>query len=153
MKNNRFFTGILSLTLVFGTILAGCGNPTGGGGNDDPEITGFNFTQTAGLQEGAATAAAGAAAGTFGSEVGGTAPFTYALAAGDGDTNNGLFTIDGTNLKIGSAALTAGTKSIRVEVKDAKNEPPRGKPRGIWNVEQLLESEARSRGNLLYRLV
>ena len=44
---------------------------------------------------------------------------TYSLVAGAGDTNNGRFTIAGTDLKAGGSNLAAGTYDIRVRATDA----------------------------------
>lgn len=51
------------------------------------------------------------------SSTGGSAPLTYTLAAGTGDTNNDLFTITGVALAFGAASV-AGSKSVRVKVTD-----------------------------------
>jgi len=94
-------------------------------GVDDPnpEITGFTFTATSGLKEGADNAQAGAVAGTLKDPVGGTGPaFTYTLVTGEGDTDNGSFTIDGDKLKIGSTALSEKTYSVRIQAADSRSE-------------------------------
>ena len=44
---------------------------------------------------------------------------TYSLVAGAGDTNNGRFTITGTDLKAGGSNLAVGTYDIRVRATDA----------------------------------
>ncbi|WP_418138932.1 cadherin domain-containing protein [Marinomonas sp. RS-M-Aa-14] len=45
--------------------------------------------------------------------------FTYALVSGSGDTNNGLFNINGADLRVTDRAnVPAGTYSIRVQVSD-----------------------------------
>ena len=84
----------------------------------NPPISGVTFVQTAGLQESLSNTAAGAIAGTFTTQ-GGFAPYTYALASGNGSTDNGLFTINGSNLVVGNTALTAGSKAIRVTATDS----------------------------------
>ena len=86
----------------------------------DPEITDFTFTVTAGLQEGNENTAIGQVAGTVGTEVGGTSPFTYALVAGDGSDDNANFEFDGTDLKIKDNALAVKTYKVRIEVTDSK---------------------------------
>ena len=48
-----------------------------------------------------------------------TSGVTYSLVAGSGDTNNGRFTITGTDLKAGGSNLAAGTYDIRVRATDA----------------------------------
>ena len=48
-----------------------------------------------------------------------TSGLTYSLVAGSGDTNNGRFTITGTDLKAGGSNLAAGTYDIRVRATDA----------------------------------
>jgi len=48
-----------------------------------------------------------------------TSGLTYSLVAGAGDTNNGRFTITGTDLKAGGSNLAAGTYDIRVRATDA----------------------------------
>jgi hypothetical protein len=48
-----------------------------------------------------------------------TSGLTYSLVAGAGDTNNGRFTIAGTDLKAGGSNLAAGTYDIRVRATDA----------------------------------
>ena len=91
--------------------------------NGDPPVTDFTFAASTDLKVGTSTVAAGATVGSFGTVVGGTAPFAYSLVAGSGDTNNGLFTISGADLKVGSVAISdAGTKYVRVQITDSKNE-------------------------------
>ena len=47
-----------------------------------------------------------------------TDSYTYALVAGEGDTHNSSFAIDGTALKIGGGALATGDYSIRLRTTD-----------------------------------
>jgi hypothetical protein len=86
-----------------------------------PEITNFTFTATDSLKAGSGNVGVGALAGTFSVPVGGTSPFTYSLAAGDGDTDNSKFAVDGLNLIIQGTALTEGTYSVRVRITDSKS--------------------------------
>jgi hypothetical protein len=89
----------------------------------NPVITGFTLTPEAGLVVGNANVAAGAVVGTFGSPLGGTGAFTYSLVSGNGDDDNADFTISGTELKVGAAAISeGGTKSVRVKATDTKDE-------------------------------
>ncbi len=83
-----------------------------------PEITNLTFTATIDLQEGQSNVAPGAVVGTL-ATTGGTAQYTYAFAAGGAD--NSKFVIEGSNVKVGTAALTAGTYNINVEVTDINN--------------------------------
>jgi hypothetical protein len=83
------------------------------------QITGFDFTPTAGLTEGESSAAPGGVAGSFAAMRGGIGDFTYTLVAGEGDTHNGQFTIAGKELKVAGTALTFGNKSVRVRATDA----------------------------------
>lgn len=46
-------------------------------------------------------------------------PLVYSLISGAGSNNNGSFVIDGSNLKVGAAALTPGAYSIRLRVTDS----------------------------------
>lgn len=86
-----------------------------------PEITNFTFTVTDSLKAGSDNVGVGALAGTFSAPVGGTSPFTYSLAAGDGDTDNSKFAVDGLNLIIQGTALTEGTYNVRVRITDSKS--------------------------------
>ncbi|MDR3283896.1 MAG: hypothetical protein LBS97_01815 [Treponema sp.] len=120
MKKHIMLLGALAgVVLALAFVTMGCENTNT---PDDPKITGFTFTQTAGLRADNANTAAGAVAGTFSKAAsdGGTGAFTYTLVDGDGDSNNGLFTITGTELKVGSSALTAGNYTVRVQAKDTK---------------------------------
>jgi len=67
------------------------------------------------LQEDAANTQPGAIVGTF-SARGGETPYTYSLETGTGDTDNNLFTISGSDLKVGSSPLAGRSFSIRVRV-------------------------------------
>ncbi|MEG1323229.1 MAG: Ig-like domain-containing protein, partial [Ruthenibacterium sp.] len=84
----------------------------------NPDLTGFTFTPSAGLQEGNPNAAIGAVAGEFSAPIGSAAPFTYALTKGNGtnDADNGSFTVSGTNLNIGSAALKEKVYHVFVRI-------------------------------------
>jgi hypothetical protein len=108
--------GALLTALCF--LFTTCSTPTSEGA---PDITGFTFTQTSGLKEGADNTKPGAAAGTLSAPKGGTGAITYSLTAGAGDTNNGSFTIEGAQLKIGKAALSEGSYSVRVRAADTKD--------------------------------
>ncbi|MDR0910030.1 MAG: hypothetical protein LBM77_09730 [Spirochaetaceae bacterium] len=88
---------------------------------DEEHIVDFTFTPITGLQVGNANVAAGATIGAFSNPDGGTAPYTYTLVTGTGDTDNGLLTISGTDLKVGATALTAKTYSVYVQVKDTND--------------------------------
>jgi hypothetical protein len=117
MKKNKFLSTAVAILSI---CLAGCPNP-GGGGNQDPEITGFTWTPSAGLQLVAGAVEAGYTVGVFSAPEGGTAPFAYTLVDGEGNADNALFTIVGTNLKVGSAALTEARQySLRVQIGDSK---------------------------------
>jgi hypothetical protein len=83
------------------------------------QITGFDFTPTAGLMEGDSNAAPGGVAGSFAGRRGGRGDFTYTLVSGAGDTDNNRFTIAGKELKVAGTALTFGNKSVRVRATDA----------------------------------
>ncbi|MEG1271506.1 MAG: YDG domain-containing protein, partial [Ruthenibacterium sp.] len=85
----------------------------------ESKLTGFTFTSTENLQEGKPNTAAGAVAGEF-SVASGKAPFTYALVKGDGanDADNGSFTVSGTKLNIGSAALKEKVYHVFAKVTD-----------------------------------
>jgi hypothetical protein len=107
------------LAVMFGLVLAGCGNPMVVPDPDDgaPLSARFAFTPVH-LER--SSASAGTVAGTFNVPVGGgTAPFTYSLVSGAGDTDNAWFVIDGNSLKVGAAQLTADkTYSVRVRARD-----------------------------------
>ncbi|AEF82483.1 beta strand repeat-containing protein [Leadbettera azotonutricia] len=90
-----------------------------GSGSADSEITGFGFTPTVNLREGE-NVFAGVSVGTLGLVWGGTGPYTYALVSGSGDANNNRFFIYYDYLYIFNTALTAGTYSVRVQVRDSK---------------------------------
>ena len=54
--------------------------------------------------------------------VGGTAPFTYSFNTdSSAGKDNGLFTIEGDKIKVGTTALTAGNFKISVKVEDVNN--------------------------------
>jgi hypothetical protein len=123
MKTTKPFLRLAALLLSsIALVLMACSNPAGDDGGGDPEITGFTFTAAAGLYKGGADAAIDGTAGAFSAPAGGTAPFTYTLVTGSGDTDNGSFTVDGTSLKVGAAALTAvkpfSTYSVRVQISE-----------------------------------
>jgi formylglycine-generating enzyme required for sulfatase activity len=86
-----------------------------------PEITGFTFTPAYPLR--AAYAVKGKTGGIISNPVGGTAPFTYALASGDGknDTDNRRFTVSGDLLQIQSDSLAAGAYFVCLKVTDSKD--------------------------------
>jgi len=46
---------------------------------------------------------------------------TYSFVAGEGDTHNASFVLDGATLKIAGSALTAGVYSVRIRVTDASD--------------------------------
>jgi hypothetical protein len=119
---------------MFSLVFAGCKQPTsdsshggggsGSGGGGTPaalsDITGFTFTPNESLQVGTASVDAGKTVGTVSSPVGGTTPYTYSLVSGVGDTDNALFTMSGTSLKVGPSALTtAKTYSVRIQITDS----------------------------------
>jgi formylglycine-generating enzyme required for sulfatase activity len=85
-----------------------------------PEITGLAFIPITPLR--AAYAVKGKAVGRIGNPVGGTAPFTYALASGDGknDTDNRHFTVSGDLLQIQADSLAAGVYFVCLKVTDSK---------------------------------
>jgi hypothetical protein len=90
------------------------------------ELSGFTFTPLANLVIGAGGSGnnvtqAGATVGSFSAPVGGTAPYTYSLVAGDGGTDNAQFAIDGTSLKVGTALTATKTYSVRVQVADGSS--------------------------------
>ena len=85
-----------------------------------PEITGLAFIPITPLR--AAYAVKGKTVGRIGSPVGGTAPFTYALASGDGknDTDNRHFAVSGDLLQIQADGLAAGAYFVCLKVTDSK---------------------------------
>jgi len=83
-----------------------------------PDITDFTFTPVSDLQESNDNTAVNAIVGSFSDPIGGQGTFIYTLVAGSGDDDNALFIIDGDALRVGSAALVAGIKNIRVQVSD-----------------------------------
>ncbi|MCL2410011.1 MAG: hypothetical protein FWC97_00060 [Treponema sp.] len=110
----------LICAVVFSLVLfTGC--PNDDAPPNHPSVTGIGFNVVSGLQEGSSNVAVNARVGGF-TATGGTAPFTFTLTAGTGDTNNGLFTVNGTDLRVGTAALTHGTKYFRVLVTDANGQ-------------------------------
>jgi hypothetical protein len=87
-----------------------------------PEIVGFSFTPAAGIREGEASAAPGALAGTVSDPQGGSGVIAYTLVSGEGDADNGRFTLAGTALYIGGTAVTEGTYTIRIQAGDTKQQ-------------------------------
>jgi len=85
-----------------------------------PEITGFTFTTVNPLRT--HYAVKGKTVGRISNPVGGTAPFTYALASGDGinDTDNRRFEVSGDILKIQADYLAAGVYFIHLKVTDSE---------------------------------
>lgn len=84
----------------------------------DPEITLLDFDIASGLQEGNANVDSGAIVVTL-STNGGTSPFTYSFNEdSEAGKDNGLFTIDGDKIKVGTNALTTGNYKISVKVTD-----------------------------------
>jgi len=85
-----------------------------------PGITDFTFTPVNPLR--AAYAVKGKPVGRISNPVGGIAPFTYALASGDGnnDMDNSRFTVSGDLLQIQADSLAAGVYSICLKVTDNK---------------------------------
>ena len=90
-------------------------------------ITDFTFTALENLIIGSASFGSGnhgttsrSTVGELYDAVGGQAPYYYSLVAGTGDTDNGLFDIDGNFLTVASVALTvAKTYSVRVQIQDS----------------------------------
>jgi formylglycine-generating enzyme required for sulfatase activity len=82
-------------------------------------ITGFAFTQVNPLR--AYYSVKGKTAGRLSDPIGGTAPFIYALAAGDGknDTDNVRFAVSGNSLKIQADRLGAGVYFVYLKVTDS----------------------------------
>ena len=84
-------------------------------------ITNIDFDTVSGLQEGNENVASGSLIATL-KAVGGTAPFTYSFNTdSSAGKDNGLFTIEGDKVKVGTTALTAGNFKISVKVEDANN--------------------------------
>lgn len=84
-------------------------------------ITNIDFDIVSGLQEGNENVASGSLIATL-KAVGGTAPFTYSFNTdSSAGKDNGLFTIEGDKIKVGTTALTAGNFKISVEVEDVNN--------------------------------
>lgn len=84
-------------------------------------ITNIDFDIVSGLQEGNENVASGSLIATL-KAVGGTAPFTYSFNTdSSAGKDNGLFTIEGDKVKVGTTALTAGNFKISVKVEDANN--------------------------------
>ena len=87
--------------------------------NGNPAITGFNFTAAASFTAGSNAVSAGAVIGSFGNVTGGTGAVSYHFAPGPGDAGNGLFVIEGINLKAKND-LPAGSKTVRIEALDSR---------------------------------
>ena len=84
-------------------------------------ITNIDFDTVSGLQEGEENVASGSLIATL-KAVGGTAPFTYSFNTDStAGKDNGLFTIEGDKIKVGTTALTAGNFKISVKVEDVNN--------------------------------
>ena len=84
-------------------------------------ITNIDFDTVSGLQEGEENVASGSLISTL-KAVGGTAPFTYSFNTdSSAGKDNGLFTIEGDKVKVGTTALTAGNFKISVKVEDVNN--------------------------------
>ena len=84
-------------------------------------ITNIDFDIVSGLQEGNENVASGSLIATL-KAVGGTAPFTYSFNTdSSAGKDNGLFTIEGDKVKVGTTALTAGNFKISVKVEDVNN--------------------------------
>lgn len=104
-KNNESFFNSTTITILPAT----------------PDITLLNFDVASGLQEGNDNVKPGAAVVTL-STKGGTAPFTYSFNPdSSGGKDNGLFTIEGDKIKVGTTALTAGNFKISVKVTDTNS--------------------------------
>jgi formylglycine-generating enzyme required for sulfatase activity len=82
-----------------------------------PPITEFGFAVQSGLRAGNENTSSGATVGAFNC-VGGTAPYTYTLVSGAGDTNNERFAISGNELKIAGSALADGVYSVHIRATD-----------------------------------
>jgi formylglycine-generating enzyme required for sulfatase activity len=86
--------------------------------------TGFSFTpvSTSLLRAATIYAEAGSTVGTFSDPVGGTPPYTYSLAQGDGtnDTGNVNFETFGNELRVKHSLNAAGNYPVYIRVVDAK---------------------------------
>lgn len=87
------------------------------GANDAPSEPTLDGGITGSLAQSAASAGATVGALAATDSEGGS--LTYTLVTGSGSTDNDRFSIDGSSLKVGGAALEAGTYSVRVRVTDA----------------------------------
>jgi formylglycine-generating enzyme required for sulfatase activity len=89
-------------------------------GEQLPGITDFTFTPVNPIRT--VYAVKGKPVGRISNPVGGTAPFTYALASGDGnnDMDNSRFTVSGDLLKIQADNLADGVYFICLKVTDNK---------------------------------
>lgn len=86
-----------------------------------PEITALNSNITSGLEEGNNNVASGATVATL-STTGGTAPYTYSFNTDETNgADNASFAISGTNLNVGSAALTYKDYKVSLKVTDTNN--------------------------------
>ena len=86
-----------------------------------PEITALNSNITSGLEEGNNNVASGATIATL-STTGGTAPYTYSFNTDETNgADNASFAISGTNLNVGSAALTYKDYKVSLKVTDTNN--------------------------------
>ncbi|MCL2044029.1 MAG: LamG domain-containing protein [Treponema sp.] len=85
---------------------------------NNPPVTSVALSTIPGVSAGLTS---GSAVGTLAAG-GGIGPYTYALVAGTGSTNNGEFTIVGSELRVGASTLTHGRKSIRVTATDVNNQ-------------------------------
>lgn len=87
----------------------------------DPEpVLAVDFTAVPSLLEETSSVGTGATVGNL-SVTNGIGSITYSLTAGTGDTDNGRFTIQGNEVKVGSTALTKGTYSFRVQAIDSES--------------------------------
>ena len=84
-------------------------------------ISAIHFTAVTGLREGTGSVAAGATVGTL-SATDGIGNITYSLVPGEDDDDSDSFTIEGNEVKVASAALTAGTYNFRVKGEDEAHE-------------------------------
>lgn len=86
-----------------------------------PEITALNSNITSGLEEGNNNVASGATVATL-STTGGTAPYTYSFNTDETNgADNASFAISGTNLNVGSTALTYKDYKVSLKVTDTNN--------------------------------
>lgn len=81
-----------------------------------PLITDVEVNLTQNLREGESNVAANAQIGTI-ETTGGTSPISYTIEG----TNASSFVIDGSNLKVGDAALLQGTYNITIKATDTHN--------------------------------